>query len=99
MTDDGESGSKRLRTLLMIQEHLKKCIQQQLKYEGSIRRHTQIEVRETARTLKKFRKESSGTSGTLATDDVIGSKGPSITDELGTASSSSNSLQQMSRDS
>ena len=43
-------------------------------------------------TVKKLRKESSGTSVLGVDDDGIGSKGPSITDELGTASSSSNSL-------
>lgn len=43
-------------------------------------------------TLKKFTKERS--SGTSAVFDVVddGSRGPSITDMLGTASSSSNSL-------
>lgn len=45
-------------------------------------------------TLKKFKKESSGTSEAGVADDVGGSRGPSITDKLGTASSSSNSLPQ-----
>lgn len=45
------------------------------------------------RTLKKFTKEgSSGTSVTLEAVDDDGSRGPSITAKVGTASSSSNSL-------
>lgn len=43
-------------------------------------------------TLKKFANESSGPPGVGAAADVVGSRGPSITDEVGTASSSSNSL-------
>lgn len=44
-------------------------------------------------TLKKFTNESSAISETDVTvDEVGGSKGPSITDRLGTASNSSNSL-------
>lgn len=46
-------------------------------------------------TLKKFTKEgSSGTSAALEAVDGAGSKGPSITAIVGTASSSSNSLQE-----
>ena len=46
-------------------------------------------------TLKKFTKEeSSGTSATLDAVEDEGSKGPSITAIVGTASSSSNSLHQ-----
>lgn len=45
-------------------------------------------------TLKKFTKDgSSGTSATLEVVDDDGSRGPSITAIVGTASSSSNSLQ------
>lgn len=42
-------------------------------------------------TLKKLMKESSVASG-LEIEDVGGSRGPSITSKVGTASSSSNSL-------
>lgn len=50
--------------------------------------------KESLLTLKKFTKdESSGTSATLGALDDDGSRGPSITAILGTASSSSNSLQ------
>jgi len=47
-------------------------------------------------TLKKFTKDgSSGTSTALEVADDGGSRGPSITAIVGTASSSSNSLQQV----
>lgn len=50
-------------------------------------------IKDTPHTLKKFIKASSGTLG-VGVADVVGSRGPSMTDEVGTASSSSNSLLQ-----
>jgi hypothetical protein len=48
------------------------------------------------RTLKKFIKDgSSGTSATVVVVEDDGSRGPSMTAIVGTASNSSNSLQQM----
>ena len=47
-------------------------------------------------TLKKFINELSGTSGTeVAVEDLVGSRRPSITFKLGTASSSANSVLQI----
>lgn len=56
--------------------------------------HNSRATNRRAHTLKKFTKAgSSGTSAVLEAVDDDGSKGPSITAMVGTASSSSNSLQ------
>ena len=62
-----------------------------LRMIGNFRLHVKVG---TLLTQKKFTNESSGTSATVGTDDDDGSRGPSISDKVGTASNSSNSLMQ-----